>query len=370
MTLLLKAILTLACTAAWAQEAATSDTLVSVIQSAVEVQVVGADVTLFPTPEKPAVVTVRARKHTPGPVSLVCGVHLTDAGAGYSASPAATLAVTGDGEWHGTALQVFAEARPQGMITGRLYVRSMATGTDRLRVDKPLRIAHGACSYSRQQVVNFASGPRAATVLCLENPRLRAEFIADIGCLYALVPRETGQDLLVEGDLPLGLLWSGTGRWFWSKPSVGERAACCEFRTTYKGRVLRFAALLGDDDSALRLTLDSGDLDGPPPPLCLITSRSKSGVDEFALSPGAAQFETVRDAGLQYALPPMEAWSLGLWLAESDRTLTLSCSTSQPLGAVQVRSAGAQYNQVTVVFSARVPAGIDLLLGCPPGRRL
>lgn len=370
LTLLLRAILTLACTAAWAQAAAVPGTPAILAQDPVEVQIVGADVTLFPTPGKPAVVTVRARKHTPGPVGLVCGVHLTEAGAGYSASPAVSLEVAGDGEWHETTLQVFAEARSQGMVTGRLYVRSMATGVDRLRIDQPLRVAQGACSYSRQQAVNFGSGPRAVTTICLENPHLRAEFIADTACLYALVPRETGQDLLVEGDLPLGLLWFGTGRWFWSKPFVGEKAACCEFRTTYKGRVLRFAALLGDDDSALRLALDAGDLNDPPPPLCLATSRSRSRVDEFALSPGAAQFGAIPDSGWQCALPRSEAWSLGLWIAEADRTLTLSCSTAQPLGVVQVRSAPAQHNLATVVFGSPVTGTLDLLLSCPPGKRL
>ena len=325
----------------------------------VEVEVVGAELTLFPTPTQPAGFVVRARKLVADPASLRCRVVLDNlAGtpdAGYAASPEITLELTEQDAWYEAPFAVSFTRDPPPMTTGKLVVTGRVGGRS-VRRDVPLRAGRDALAFLERRPVPFPDGPRRVDIQCLENRFLRAELIPSAGVLSGLFSHRLRRDALVSGDHPVGFVWAGVGEWFHkTSPRPGEHVRA-EFRTNHAGHAILMQASLGHADETLVIDLDAGALPTPPGPLYLMTTASAAGGDlaRLPLVGGLSETSPTREPQ-RVAVSALAASRVALYLAALDETLEVGF-TAPALTALDIGAQEPWYNYVA------------LHLEGPPGR--
>jgi hypothetical protein len=239
---------------------------------AVEVQVVGAELSLFPTPESPARLWVRACRHVADPATLTARLVLyEDAGAaatGYLPCEPVKLELLEPEEWYQAELIINAEPQRLAMVSGKVIVRG-AAGSHPVRVDVPLRLGRGAIAFLQRRTVQTPGGPRSLDVACLENPLLRAEIIPELGCVSALIPRATASNLLATGDDTSGLRWEGTGVWEHTSQSPCGPTVGTVLTSRWQGGKLRMQVTLAENEGGIRVLLDSGGALQAPGPVVI-----------------------------------------------------------------------------------------------------
>lgn len=323
-----------------------------------EVEVVGAELTLFPTATQPARFVVRARKLVADPGSLRCRVVLDSlAGAadpGYAASPEITLELTEQGVWYEAPFAVSFTRDPPPMTTGKLVVTGRV-GERSVRRDVPLRAGRDALAFLERRQVPFPDGPRRVDIQCLENRYLRAEIIPAAGVLSGLFSPRARRDALVPGDHPVGFLWAGVGEWFHkTSPRPGEHVRA-ELRANHGGHAILMQASLGHADETLVIDLDAGALPQTPGPLYLMTTASATGGDvaRLPLVGGVSEVSPAAEPQ-RVAASALAQHRVALYLAGLDETLELSFS-GPALTALDIGAQGPWYNYVA--FHLEGPPG-------------
>ncbi len=241
----------------------------------VEIQVPGAHLSLFPTPEQPVQLLIRARALSPAAVLLRCRAVIDTppgmADSGYRASAPQTLELTEQSAWREVALAFSRLPVCAPMTTGKLVIRGSA-GDVPVRQDVPIRLGRGALAFMERRKVSYPDGLRELDVTCLENPFLRAEVNGLSGCVTSLFSHAVGLDALVPGDHPVGLVWAGFGDWYHSTmPQPGEEVAAI-YSARALGAVATMRVCLAGDNDCLEVTWDARALSGSPGPIYLATS--------------------------------------------------------------------------------------------------
>ncbi len=241
----------------------------------VELRFVGADQTLFLTPDSPATVTVQALSNRPQPGSVAIAV---EAPAGYSVELPRPTTPLGHGEWVSLTATLKGQADAPRLGAATLTVTVQCGGATR-RETRSLRLARGAVAFTedRRMRPSNASDAREGLVLaCLENPYLRAEWITGSATLHSLIPRHTGRDVLLEGDYPIGLVWYALpGGWTSRQLTCDGNAATLVLQGGPQGKIT-MTATLGTDDRQVRITYDCADL-GPQKAEFYLMSRVDPG---------------------------------------------------------------------------------------------
>lgn len=325
----------------------------------VEIEVVGAELSLFPRATQPAAFVVRARKLVPEPGSLRCRVVVDNLAQrpdpGYATSPEITLELAEQGAWYEAPFAVSFTHDPPAMTTGKLVVTGRVGGRS-VRRDVPLRAGRDALAFLERRPVPFPDGPRRVDIQCLENRFLRAEFIPSAGVLSGLFSHRVRRDALVPGDHPVGFLWAGVGEWFHkTSPRSGEHVRA-EFRANHAGHAILMQASLGHADDTLVIDLDAGALPVAPGPLYLMTTASAGGGDlaRLPLVGGASEISPAREPQ-RVAASALTAQRLALHIAALDEALEVGFS-APALSALDIGAQEPWYNYVAFYLDG------------PPGR--
>lgn len=323
----------------------------------------GARLSLFPTPDNPARLYVRACRHVPDPATLTVRVIVDDYGGsrppGYVACEPVQLALPEAEQWYHTELTVRAEPVRLAMATGKLIVRGAAGGHP-VRADVPLRMGRGAIAFMQRRSVRLPGGPQTVDIACLENPYLRAEIVPELGCVSALIPHAVAENLLAEGDDVLGLWWQGAGPWHHEAQSPCGSVVGTTLTATHQGAKLRMQVTLSESEGGLRVTLDGGDSRCAPGPVMLATNLgpdtrvvlSGGGLQESVI-PGAPPqlFGFARKATLQAEVQDV-----------APRTRLLVAAQGASLSGLQVGAVSHRYCYLAFSTGAAPPGVLQFIL--------
>lgn len=339
----------------------------------VEIVITGANLSLFPTPGEPAVIRVRARKLIDEPGSLRCRVLIDNfkgAGSpGYAASPEVALTLDEPDKWYEARFDIaVVRADPLLMTTGKLLVRG-SVGGQAVRREAPLRIGVGALAFLERRPVQFADGVREIDVACLENAHLRAEFVPVAGCLSGLMSHESGRDLLVSGEFPLGFLWSGATDWYHKSFSGPGATVWTEFTTRIGGRKVLMRASLGAADETLRIEIDTGELAVSPGPIYIMVTAGAEGEDLVRVATGVGPVEiapgpTPRRLAAQ---AKNDSW-IAFSSAELDETLRVDFR-APALVAVEIGAQAPWYDYVALHLGDGAPGAMEFVFSIRPKGR-
>ncbi len=332
---------------------------------AVELQVAGTRLSLFPFPGRPCEIIVRARKTVPDAATLRCRIIIDNFGprpeTGYMASDPVRLDLAQAGRWYEGRLLVSAGADPVTMCTGKLLIVGSA-GKRSIRRDIPLRMGRGALAFLERRLVRFPEGARKVDVACLENALLRAEFVPERGCLSGLYSPRSPGDMLIPGDYPLGFIWAGFKEWYHKSMSGPGQTVAAEFTARAAGGKALMRATLREDDVALSINIDASDLKASPGPLYIMATASPSSTDKVNLAlEGDARELTPGPSAVQV---PAEVSTGAVRLLCTQQQATLSVDFSAP--ALESVSVGAQppwYNFAALNFAEGTPGVMDFRLG-------
>lgn len=227
----------------------------------IQLQVTGADRTLFPVEENGARIKVIATNNRPEAGALTAAITLP---AGYQARPATLQVSLPPQQVVTTEVMITAAGDAAPVSEGEVTVTSQS-GESKSEFRRKLRLARGVVTYvdNRPYRLGAALETRAPRdLLCLENQYLRAEYIPSSGTLHSLIPRHAGRDYLIEGDYPIGLVWYGLGGgWQQSDLSSDGETARMVLKGGPQSKVT-LTATLGKNDRHLRIEYDCSDL-GP-----------------------------------------------------------------------------------------------------------
>lgn len=337
----------------------------------VEVQVAAGWLSLFPTMQQPAPLRVLVRKNVPGKASVRCRVTIDSmpgtAGPGYGVTGPMSLELDEEGRWYEAVFALSAIAGAPQMATGKIIVRGTADRST-VRLDVPIRLGWGGLAFLERRSVDGLPDAQSVEFSCLENPLLRAEFAPRYGCLSGLFSHLVGADMMVPGDMPIGLSWSGPGDWYQTVQSAPGPAPLIEMEGRCNGERAKLRAELPEASDTLRLWLDAGDAKVAPGPVVLILTRSRQGQDALTLPWHGGQEELQFGAEVQrQVLRQGDSVRLLYWNADWDETLEVT-ARGPGLGAVEWGAEAPWYNWVCLQPSAAAWGCLEVELRLRQGR--